>query len=366
MADGGERGAAGVSKSRIKPEIYRTDTGKIIVEDELLNFLAVKIKTLSQDDIVAMAVDHFGSEWIVNSTKVLFDLCPSSTRKLIAHTGVQKDARNVKSCLKLLNEVGEDAPRFVSHFLDNLPPVTFRSLDVSCLLGKIERLGADVHAMKQALSMQTSVCDDLRTVTADLHLRQGAFEQPDSSGTVPVSLPISSRTVPVLHANEENHVSAEAKIDVALSQGEVSQSMSLDVEPPAETCHWRHYREKKTAGIVGTGVGGSIQVIRTKLVSVFATKFAPALESEALASYLSPKLGRKVTCERLDTLQSRFSSFKVTAECKEIAEMYDPMLWPEGAFVRRFYEVRGSKASVRITSAGRLPVPEAGSSDAVK
>ena len=93
MADGENRGAAGVSKTRIKPEIYRTDTGKIIVEDEILNFLAVKMKTLSQDDIVAMTVDHFGSEWIVNSTKVLFELCPSSTRKLVAHTGAQKDVK---------------------------------------------------------------------------------------------------------------------------------------------------------------------------------------------------------------------------------------------------------------------------------
>ena len=78
MTDGADR--AGVSKTRIKPEIYRTDAGKIIVEDELLNFLAVKMKTLSQDDIVAMAADHFGLEWIVNSTKVLFKLCPSTTR----------------------------------------------------------------------------------------------------------------------------------------------------------------------------------------------------------------------------------------------------------------------------------------------
>ena len=34
-------------KQRIKPEIYTTIDGKTIVEDELLSFLAVKLKTAS-------------------------------------------------------------------------------------------------------------------------------------------------------------------------------------------------------------------------------------------------------------------------------------------------------------------------------
>ncbi|KAL7374959.1 hypothetical protein ABVT39_009801 [Epinephelus coioides] len=186
MADGAARGAAGVSKTQIKPDIYRTDTGKIIAEDELLNFLAVKMKTLSQDDVIAVAVDDFGSEWIVNSTKVLFELCPSTTRKLIADTGAQKDKKNIKSCLKLLNEVGEDAPRFVSHFLDELPPVTFNSLDVSCPLGKMEHLGADVHAMKQAseetrssVEVQTSEEDSRRRVESSA----SSLDVPSSAAT---------------------------------------------------------------------------------------------------------------------------------------------------------------------------------------
>ena len=34
------------------------------------------------------------------------------------------------------------------------------------------------------------------------------------------------------------------------------------------------------------------------------------------------------------------SSFKITAVCREVGEMYEPQLWPEGTFVRRFFEVR--------------------------
>lgn len=139
MAAEGGRGAAVGLRIRTKPDIYTAAGGKVIVEDELLNFLVVKMKTLSQDDIVLMAVNHFGSEWIENSKRVLFELCPSTQRNVI-HKGAHKDANNVKSCLKLLNEVGENIPRFVSHFLDELPPVTFNSLDVLACLAELNIL----------------------------------------------------------------------------------------------------------------------------------------------------------------------------------------------------------------------------------
>lgn len=72
MADDTHRGsvAPAFKRSRMKPEIYKTVDGKVIVEDELLNFLAVKIKTLSQDEIVLLAANTFDSEWIESSKKV--------------------------------------------------------------------------------------------------------------------------------------------------------------------------------------------------------------------------------------------------------------------------------------------------------
>ena len=77
-------------------------------------------------------------------------------------------------------------------------------------------------------------------------------------------------------------------------------------------------REKKTYGIVGTGGVGNMHAVTTKLVSVFATKLAPDLDSETLASYLKEQLSRDVTCQKIDTEYTRYSSFKVTAECKEV------------------------------------------------
>ncbi|KAK7877979.1 hypothetical protein WMY93_031359 [Mugilogobius chulae] len=64
----------------------------------------------------------------------------------------------------------------------------------------------------------------------------------------------------------------------------------------------RHHPSGQRKGgktVVGTGATGSIKMIKTKLVSVFASKFSPDLEAETLRTYLSDKLGHDVTFTKL-------------------------------------------------------------------
>lgn len=93
-------------------------------------------------------------------------------------------------------------------------------------------------------------------------------------------------------------------------------------------------RERKKTGIIGTGTASIKQAVKTKMVSVFATKFDLSLDAATLSDYLKVKLGREVMCRKIESAHSRFSSFQVTAECN------DPQLWPAGSFVRRYYEIR--------------------------
>lgn len=99
------------------------------------------------------------------------------------------------------------------------------------------------------------------------------------------------------------------------------------------------YGRKKT-GIIGTGVVSNILAVKTKMVKVFATKFDLSVDADTLSDYLKMKLNREVSCRKIEATQSRFSSFCISAECNDVAELYDPQLWPAGTFVRRFYEPR--------------------------
>lgn len=76
-----------------------------------------------------------------------------------------------------MNECGEDIPRFVSHYLDELPPVSFDSIDVSSLLRRMEQLSVELCSMKHALQLHVNVGEDLRAITVDINQRVCALEQ---------------------------------------------------------------------------------------------------------------------------------------------------------------------------------------------
>lgn len=73
------------------------------------------------------------------------------------------------------------------------------------------------------------------------------------------------------------------------------------------------------------------------------------MESDTLASYLKYKLGCDVTCEKIVSKPDSARS-KISAICKEVGEMYEPQLWPEGTFVRRFFEVCKPRAAGGVRS----------------
>ena len=54
MADSRQRRADSGAFVRTKPVIYHTSDGLTIVEDELLNFLLIKSRTLDQDNIIKL------------------------------------------------------------------------------------------------------------------------------------------------------------------------------------------------------------------------------------------------------------------------------------------------------------------------
>ena len=61
---------------------------------------------------------------------------------------------------------------------------------------------------------------------------------------------------------------------------------------------------KRSKPVVGTGAQGNIKVVKTKMVSVFATKFSADLGAGTLANYFKDKIGQDVLCEHIDTVNN--------------------------------------------------------------
>ena len=125
---------------------------------------------------------------------------------------------------------------------------------------------------------------------------------------------------------------------------------------PSRSLQAQPKRDQKKTGIIGTGSVSNIQAVKTKLVNVFATRFSRDLDTDTLRNYLSDKLGNaSVTCRKIDSASNRFSSFHISAECNEVAEMYDPLLWPAGTYVRRYYVARGTSTPAFSQAGVDLP-----------
>ncbi|KAL7375510.1 hypothetical protein ABVT39_018636 [Epinephelus coioides] len=163
---GGSAFGVGTACPRAEPEVFKTNCGKIIVVDELFHFISLKMRTLCHDKVVLLATNNFSSDWIEKSKGFLFEVCPTTMQRKIKHTGCDKDAKNVKACLSLFNESGENMPMFVSHFLDKLPPVGFGNMDTSALLSRVEQLSSEVSGLRWAIEAQVTVNEDLSAATA--------------------------------------------------------------------------------------------------------------------------------------------------------------------------------------------------------
>lgn len=339
----------------------------------------------------------------------MFELCPGTSQRCVAYKGQHRDANNIKLCLKVLNECGSNIPRFVSYYLDELPPVTFSSLDVSCLLRRMEQLCAEVGALKHITQLQTGVCEQVCAEAVEINHRVSVLEcrsgNPTASAVAAAGISPGSKKAfhhgpgnakeptPGVRGGEhamaveqgveglaDLHIMGDAfarcpepvqcrrdgtvAVDAATGKdpaGSVSSTGSPSWSKVARNGRaWQKTmfvatalgghattagrKRSGPASIIGTGTMSTIKTVKTKIVSVFATKFSPELDADTLADYLKSKLNRVVTCQKIDNARSRVGSFKVTAECNDIGEMYTPELWPEGALIRRYYEPR--KASV--------------------
>ncbi|KAJ8362080.1 hypothetical protein AAFF_G00398150 [Aldrovandia affinis] len=239
----------------------------------------------------------------------------------------------------------------------------------------MQQINADIEYLKRTTDTQTTACETLRVVSATLDNRLTAVEKPRGQGATSSAASLSAAEIqpgPVpgsssavverpLGPGETEDIQPAQPDDSAQGRtqspawSKVVREGRRQKQVPENSDQQRHIprtvktlarHERKKTGIIGTGVVSNILAVKTKMVSVFATKFDLNVDADTLSDYLKEKLGREVKCRKIETAQSRFSSFCVTAECNDVAEMYDPQLWPAGSFVRRFYEPRRPRGAV--------------------
>lgn len=90
--------------------------------------------------------------------------------------GRQKDANNIKTCLKVLKEYGENFPHLCRTSW-TCCHLSFDNVDVSNFLCKIERLHSEMSAVMHAVKLQWDIGEDLHVATATIDSKVSNVER---------------------------------------------------------------------------------------------------------------------------------------------------------------------------------------------
>ena len=311
--------------------------GNDLVIDELLCFVQSKIDILDLDLIVKLCEEnpYFDNDVIEKSKETLFNLCHNENDKTErkGRKGEHKGERNLKDICNLLQEKGEGAPKFVAQDLNILPPVTFKSIDVSILLHTIRLLQTEVKVLKDAVELQKLTSQDLYDTAKALDTRVTKIESPllgnktvpvkdasanavnvAASGTNPGAAPFASGQLPTYSAMAQ------------LNCGNNTMNNNLIVDPdgfivvgpngkplrPVSNFNQRRNSQMKqtnpSQGMVGNSTRSAIEAAsRIVKANVFVSQYPPeTTEEEVIEEEESLKraLEKKVMVLKLDTTYS--------------------------------------------------------------
>ena len=149
------------------------------VINELLCYMVSKIGLLDIETLIQLCESAFDANMIDQSKDQLFDLCHNEdcTTERKGRKGEHKSDRNLRDIYNLLQDKGDAVPKFVAHDLNMLPPVTFKSIDVSSLLQTIKSLQIEVKQLREGVELQRQTSQDTYDITKSLDTRVNYLEK---------------------------------------------------------------------------------------------------------------------------------------------------------------------------------------------
>ncbi|KAK7903927.1 hypothetical protein WMY93_016534 [Mugilogobius chulae] len=205
---------------------------------------------------------------------------------------------------------------------------------------------------------EAEVGEDLRSITSTIDRRVAAVERNMCRGGKRIAVDTSASvgiicagpgTGPRTAAGEDK-TPGEPDVDGSLGATAAGHGDALSLE--SESCVPSEESEETTAETKDQGTATllnspkwSMVVKQGRRMRAGSARSKPRNSKEHERKRPKPIYGTGAqsnikACERIATGNTRCSSFKVSVECEDVSEVYNPELWPEGSLVRRYYEPR--------------------------
>ena len=178
------------------------------VIDELLCFVTNKLSLLPPETIVQLCVSTYNVSEVECSKKLLFQLLsdPDMQTRIVKRKGEKKNRDNIDDIIRLLQEKGEDVPKFAAVDLSRLSPISFDSVDVSVLLNSIKKMENEMAFLKDSVKSVHNAASVLKNTTSSLSARVSTLESDHVS-------PVAVITHKVTADSARKHSVADVKED---------------------------------------------------------------------------------------------------------------------------------------------------------
>ena len=352
-----------------------------VVIDELLCFVTNKLDVLPSDTIIQLCKNSFDDDEIEASKKLLFDLCANeNTTRFKKRIGVDKGKHNMEDLIKLLQEKGDEVPKFVALNLSKLPPITFDSVDVSVLLTEIRKTQNEVKYLKETVETQNHVAREIKESSAMMNTRINRLERkcddPLSDTSVKSAMyePGSTSVKSVMYDPASGEIgdgslglrSEAGPRSYAAMAKTIVKPQHLQVNTVLRPPRPVNMSGKTNRGVIGTGCSDSrINIVKTRMktANMFATRFEPSVSPQDLQSYLESKLNVKVDVEEVPTKYDTYASFHVVSKCEDPSVFLNPELWPEDCYVRWWRQPRNRQVPQGQVPLARLNMNTGGNAE---
>jgi hypothetical protein len=104
---------------------------------------------------------------------------------------------------------------------------------------------------------------------------------------------------------------------------------------------------RKKAMVIGTGSSTALRGVnytpRPSTTAAFVTRLSPRTTEADMCDYVRSCFGIDTQCEQLQTRYDSYASFKVVVNVKYVDKLLDPVMWPAGVMVRKFFVAKSAR-----------------------
>ena len=370
-----------------------------VIVNELLCFITNKIDLVDHDALVLMCSKAFSVEDAVAAKTIMKNACTRldvlGSLRIGTRTGTDKLKRDIEDIVVMTHKLDDAGPTFVAKDLRKLPPLSFDFLDVTHLLHRLEKLEQAAEARKEVDKKTTNIIEKLENELKTMKeneaktssLLQCMVEATPSEVTSPrpaqneLAYPPLSKSHPknpgdfqpqkesktssnmvslTLKKIQDARKAASPSLKVP-SQGSEDKCPQNGVPVNASSSRYsealRNGKPKqvvlpKSSSSNKKFIHGALEnpsgvKAAVRSVALFTSWWSPNETCEGVKTFLKNSHNITAECEVILTRATKYKCFKISFQVTRDINLFDPLLWPLGVRVGKFY----NRTQNRVASA---------------